>query len=274
LKAEQPYAGARAVLATQHGKARAIAPAFARRTGMAVVESAIDTDRFGSFTGEVARTGTALDAAIAKARAGMAATGSALGLASEGSFGPHPWLPFGAAGVETLVFIDAARGLVISETRLSRRTNYARLKIGPGADVPAFLARAGFPAHALVVRGADSAVLAKGVQDDAVLARLLPHAAALETDMRAHMNPTRMAAIRSVAVRLAARLATPCPACGSPGFGSIAPRPGLPCSDCRQPTAMAAGLTVTCPACGHVENRSRPDGRTAASPADCGWCNP
>ena len=274
MKAEQPFASARAVLATQHGKARAIAPAFARRLGLAVVETHIDTDAFGSFTGEVPRTGTALDAAIAKARAGMAATGSPLGLASEGSFGPHPWLPFGAAGVETLVFIDDARGLVIHETRLSRRTNYARLELGAAADVPAFLARAGFPAHALVVRGADGAVLAKGVQDETALARLRPQASALETDMRAHLNPTRMAAIRSVAVRLAARLATPCPACGSPGFGEVAPRPGLPCNDCRQPTALAAGLAVTCPACGHVEDRPRPDGRTAASPADCSWCNP
>ena len=95
------------MLATQHGKLRALAPPLARRLGLIVEPAAIDTDAFGTFTGTTARTGTAAEAALAKARAGMAAAGLDLGLASEGSFGPHPWLPFGAGGVETLAFIDA-----------------------------------------------------------------------------------------------------------------------------------------------------------------------
>ncbi|WP_328799171.1 DUF6671 family protein, partial [Sandarakinorhabdus rubra] len=96
----------------------------------------------------------------------------------------------------------------------------------------------------------------------------------LETDMRAHLNPTRMAAIRSLAGRLAARLAHLCPACGCPGFGQTDLRTGLPCSACNQPTQGVLAIIYGCGACGHSETRPRPDGVTAANPAACDWCNP
>ena len=43
----------------------------------------------------------------------------------------------------------------------------------------------------------------------------------LETDMRAHCNPTRMRSIRRLGLSLVRRLRTPCPACGSPGWGFL-----------------------------------------------------
>ena len=43
----------------------------------------------------------------------------------------------------------------------------------------------------------------------------------LETDMRAHCNPTRMRSIRPLGLSLVRRLRTPCPACGSPGWGFL-----------------------------------------------------
>jgi hypothetical protein len=272
--AEHPYAGRRVALATQHGKERALAPPLARRLGLTVDAVAIDTDAFGTFTGTVARAGTAAEAALAKARAGMAASGLPLGLASEGSFGPHPWLPFGAGGVETLAFVDPQRGLELTLSWVSRRTNFAHLDIADGGDIAPFLARIGFPAHALVVKSADGAVLATGVQDMGALSGLAWPGNRLETDMRAHMNPTRMAAIRALAGRLAARLAMLCPACGCPGFGQVDVLRGLPCSSCSQPTQGVMAIIDGCNACGHRETRPRPDGVNAASPAACDWCNP
>lgn len=269
------WRGRIAVLATMHGKARAIARPFHTRLGLGLsVPTGLDTDAFGSFTGEIPRAGTMVEAAIAKARAGMAATGLTLGLASEGSFGPHPWLPFAAGGVETLVFIDDAVGLVVSETRIARRTNYSRLTLGDG-DLDAWLGRVGFPAHGLVARDGDGTVLAKGITEQAALDRLIAAGAtSLETDMRAHVNPTRQAAIRSVAVALARRLATPCPACGSGGWGVTQSLPGLPCGTCGTPTDLAAALLCTCPACDHQDRQPRPDGRTEADPRQCRLCNP
>ena len=272
--ADHPYRGEAVALATRHGKERALAPPLARRPGLIVQPVAVDTDRFGTFTGSIARTGTPAQAALAKARAGMAASGLPLGLASEGSFGPHPWLPFGAGGVETIAFIDSVRSLELSLSAVSRRTNFAHHVITAGEDIAPFLARISFPSHALVVRGPDGNMLATGVQDMAALSALAWPGNRLETDMRAHLNPTRMAAIRALAGRLAARLATLCPACACPGFGQVDVMRGLPCSTCFQPTQSIIAIIHGCTACGHQQTRPRPDGVTAASPASCDWCNP
>jgi hypothetical protein len=272
--ADHPYSGRHAALATQHGKRRALGPPLARRLGLIVADVAIDTDAFGTFTGSRARTGTAAETALAKARAGMAAAGLDLGLASEGSFGPHPWLPFGAGGVETLAFIDAARGLELTLSSVSRRTNYAHLDVAAGSDIAPFLGRVGFPRHALVVKGPDGTVLAAGVTDMDALARLAWPGHRLETDMRAHLNPTRMAAIRVLGSRLAARLAALCAGCGSPGWGQVDVERGLPCAACGQPTQKIMAIINGCGACERRETIPRPDGVTAASPASCDWCNP
>ena len=98
--------------------------------------------------------------------------------------------------------------------------------------------------------------------------------ALVETDMRAHMNPTRMTAIRALAGRLAARLAALCPDCGAPGWGQVDLLRGLPCSSCNQPTQGVMAIIDGCNVCHHRETRPRPDGVTAASPASCDWCNP
>ena len=272
--ADHPYCGRRAALATCHGKERALGPPLLRRPGIIVVPTAIDTDAFGTFTGTIPREGTPEQAALAKAGAGIAASGLDLGLASEGSFGPHPWLPFGAGGVETLAFIDPARRLELTISAMSRRTNYSHHQVAAGGDIAAFLARIGFPAHALVVRSADGAVLASGVQDMAALAALAWPGNRLETDMRAHFNPTRMASIRSLGGKLAVRLAALCPACSCPGWGQVDAERGLPCSSCEQPTQGVSAIVDGCAVCNHRETRPRPDGVTAASPASCDWCNP
>lgn len=274
MSADHPYRSARVALATCHGKERALSIPLRRRLGLIVEPVAIDTDAFGTFTGTRARAGTAAEAALAKARAGMAASGLPLGLASEGSFGPHPWLPFGAGGVETLAFIDAERGLELTLSAVSRRTNFAHLDVRDGEDIAPFLARVGFPSHALVVKDGNGALLAAGITDKATLSTLAWPGHRLEADMRAHMNPTRMAAIRALAGRLAARLAARCPACACPGWGQTDVQRGLPCSSCQQPTQGIAAIIDGCTACGHSETRPRPDGVTAASPASCDWCNP
>jgi len=272
--AEHPYRGQRAALATLHDKARALAPPLQRRLGLMVEPVGIDTDRFGTFTGSTSRTGTAAATALAKARAGMAASGLTLGLASEGSFGPHPWLPFGAAGVETLGFVDAGRGLELTLSAVSRRTNFAHHDVQDGEDLAPFLARVGFPAHALVVKGTDGNAMTTGVADRATLSRLAQPGTRLETDMRAHLNPTRMAAIRALGARLATQLACLCPACTCPGWGQIDVERGLPCSSCGSATQGVQAIIDGCSACGHQQSRPRPDGVTAAEPANCDWCNP
>ena len=282
MAAGHPYAGRRAALATMHGKERAVAPAMAEALGLAVEPApGLDTDRLGTFSGEVPRPGTMLETALAKARLGLAASGLDLGLASEGSFGPHPVVPFLAGGIELLLFHDAARGLTVHETLVADATNFAHLAATPGESLDAFLARVGFPAHALIVRpnaGGRTTALAKGIADRTALERAVAAAAAaspdgralVETDMRAHLNPTRMGSI----AELARRLATSCPACAAPGWGRTDVARGLPCGLCGSPTEHVLAEIFACAACPHREERPRRDGLREADPMHCPVCNP
>ena len=285
-----PYAGAAVALATKHQKQDAIAPALEAVPGLrVVVAQGLDTDALGTFTGEIPRPGTPSQTALTKARLGMRALGVARGVASEGSFGPHPELGFVAVGVELLAFIDDELGIELVERRICEQTNFAHLETG-ALDVrtDSFLERVGFPAHALIVRanrpqGDDApGPLYKGVSDLAVLRRAIAQCAAassdgqarLETDMRAHKNPTRMGEIALLAAALGRRLAQTCVACGAPGFGLVGVERGLRCCLCARPTELVACELDGCARCGHSERRPQSDGLGCADPACCEHCNP
>ena len=63
-----PYEGTLVVFGTRHGKEQQAARPFAELLGARVVAPpGLDTDRFGTFSGEVPRTLAPLDAARAKA---------------------------------------------------------------------------------------------------------------------------------------------------------------------------------------------------------------
>jgi hypothetical protein len=290
----RPYEGRRAALASMHRKEVGVAPPFRDHHGLTlVVPPGIDTDALGAFTGEVPRRGTMRETAVAKARLGMEATGLPLGLASEGSYGAHPLLPFARGGMELLVLVDDERGMEVVETLVLDRTNAERIVVaGEGGEaLEAFLDRVGFPSHGVVVRpdgptyveaGPEPEGPIKGVRTRPALAQALEEAAAassdgrarVETDLRAHVNPTRMEAIRQVAERLARRLLVPCPGCRAPGFGFVRAPRGLPCRVCGTATQAAAGRLFGCAACDHTEERTREDGRTTAEPRVCPVCNP
>jgi len=153
IETRHPYAGRSAVLATMHRKEEAVAPALLSTLGLLVVPArGLDTDQLGTFSGEVPREGSMLDVAMRKARLGMSATGLPLGIASEGTFGPHPAIPFFPAGLELLVFVDDARGIVVHESFIAETTNFDHLAVLPGEALESFLERVGFAAHGLIVR--------------------------------------------------------------------------------------------------------------------------
>jgi hypothetical protein len=229
--------------------------------------------------------GTPSEVARRKARLGMMAANLPLGLASEGSFGPHPALPFVSADFEVLVFVDDAEGFSVTEEIVTPETNYAREECSNLQEVVAFANRAGFPSHGLIVRpvgNSDPGTIRKGIISDEELARTTAEAIAaspegrvsVETDMRAHMNPTRMRVLRRLGVKLVKRLRTHCPRCDCPGFGYAGSEPGLPCADCAEPTPMTLREIHTCPRCAERRYQRRADGQTAASPQYCSFCNP
>lgn len=280
-----PLAGLRAAIATQHGKERVLAPPLSARTGLRLtVARAIDTDTLGIFTGEIERPGPPLQTAVRKARLGMRATGLPRAVASEGAFGPHPHAPFVAGGMELVVYVDDALGIEVSEAALSRQTTMGHATAARlDGDAAAFLDRVRFPSHAVIVRpNAGRGAAEKGLRDADDVRTAIARAARasddglarIESDLRADRNPTRMAEIAAVAERLARRLAALCPACGAPGYGVVATRPGLPCGDCGAATAWIAREVDGCARCDHIRERPRADGLRAADPARCPACNP
>lgn len=279
---DHPYRGRWAAIATLHGKERAIAPVLCRWFDMAVsTVPGIDTDQFGTFTGEIERKGTMLDAARAKAELAIARTGAPIGIGSEGAFGPDPMIPLVASGRELLLLREAATGHEIVVTRRTR-TNFDQVSVAPGDPIEGFLARVGFPHHAVNVRTDPCIDQArrKGLTSRAAVevalcaAFRLSGKASIETDMRAHLNPTRMASIAGLARALAVRTARCCPQCSAPGFGLVDVEKGLPCGDCGSPTRLIRAEIYGCSECNVRISRHERSPGTIANPRWCDVCNP
>jgi hypothetical protein len=284
LVLEPPYAGGVIALTTRHGKERALGRVFDVGLGARLQLCDQDTDQLGTFSGEIPRLQDAAATCRSKALLGMQATGLPLGLASEASFGPHPAMPMLPVGQELLLFLDQERDLCVLEQRLEWRTNYSHTLLEPHDSLNAWLRQVGFPTHGVIARPAEPqpGVLFKGLQCRAELTEALARCRRsdpdgrvwLETDMRAHCNPTRMRSIRRLGVALVRRLRSPCPECGTPGWGLLDTKPGLPCSDCGTATELTLSEIWGCQQCGARRDQPRRDGRLQADPGQCPWCNP
>lgn len=272
------------VLATMHQKELALRPAFQRLNLTLTVPEGLDTDRFGSFSGEIPRHGSMIDAALAKLDAAFALTGHTVGVVSEGAYGPHAGVPFATTGFELLLWHDRSTGHTVHETLTDYEPVYQHVNVAHPDELPAFLARIGFPAHAVIVapRDGNLADTIKGVQDvDALhdaIARAVTlsprHEATVTTDMRAHMNPRRMTTIGVLAHKLVDRLARACPRCHAPGWGVVERIAGLTCQACATPTHAVQYDVFGCTLCGTRETVPRADGVTTADPSQCPSCNP
>jgi hypothetical protein len=283
------YQGRQIAMASLHGKQRILARPLRVGLGLSLSHASdIDTDRFGNFSGERPRLDDALTTCQMKAEAAMQTLGLELGIASEGSFGPHPAVPMLPVGHEWMTFVDQRDGLVISEQLISRSTNYSSRQADNAEAIAGWLRQVGFPSHALMVRplqpepSAPGGWLAKGVHDPQQLVALMAEAvrrsplrqAWLETDMRAHCNPSRRVAIRQLAFRLVRKVCSACPACSAPGWGVVDTLVGLPCGACGLATQLVKDDVIGCVVCSHSEIRPRRDGRQTADPMHCHYCNP
>jgi hypothetical protein len=283
----RPYHNTMAVLTSMHAKERVIGPILRDELGLIVgLAIGVNTDQFGTFSREVERTGSQLDAARAKIAAGFEyAPLARVGIASEGSFGPHPHVPFMGIGRELVLMIDRESGLELTGYDASPETNFSHAVARDLDEALAFAERAMFPEHGLIVMGckdekpAPELLLNKEIADPAALEAAVRNAfricgaAFVETDMRAHRNPTRMAAIEGATRDLARRFHSRCPNCDYPGFDVTERIPGLPCAWCGEPTRVIMAEVRTCQSCGHRDQRSVATAPTA-DPGQCDGCNP
>lgn len=275
------YSGKQATLTSKHHKIDVIGPAFSR-IGIEVIELPLDTDQLGTFSGEIERKSSPLETARAKARMGMNHAGATLGIASEGSIGPDPLIPFAISNIEVMVFLDESSGLEISETLRSLEIAHGTLKATPKQDKSDFLAKVGFPEQALILRpDSESGPWDKGISSQEQLENAIAKASELssnglahiECDYRAMHSPSRRANLALLAEKLALRVGSNCPSCNCPGWGKLELERGLSCSGCGEfdPAAPRAELS-SCLRCDYTELK-----RVIAEslqPAACQICNP
>ncbi len=277
------YDGRRVALLTQHGKERVIAPALEPVLGCHIVLVAgYDTDRLGTFTRDIPRAGNQLEAARKKARMGIALSGLPLGLASEGSFGPDPFTGMFPWNRELLLFLDDERQLEIVGVAQGRAT-FAHCLTDDWSTAENFAREWGFPEHHLVVRPQSETDLRirKAIQSHEQFRDAFAWARSesdsglvfLESDVRAHANPTRMNMIGLAAEDLARRIASLCPACGTPGYWTVEQLAGLSCASCGAPTGQTRADVLGCLTCEHREQRDRTN-PPFADPSRCNYCNP
>lgn len=278
-----PYQGRRVALLTQHGKETLLRQPLAQALGCELVHTdAHDTDQLGTFTRDVPRIGSQLDAARTKAQLGMQLTGADIGLASEGAFGADPVGGLMPWDTELLLWVDRAQGLEVQGLAQGPAQNQQRA-LRSLQDLDVFAVGAGFPRHRLVLRTDhdDGPIVAKGVADWDALRQAFAQAMAqstqgivvVENDLRAFANPTRQQLILEAARDLIRKLRSICPACKAPGYWIARHIAGLPCRACGRPSRLARAHIWSCPACQHEVER-RVESPAWVDPSRCDHCNP
>lgn len=283
---KERFAGRTLAVATMHGKERAIGPVLQHTLDLerVIPLSGIDTDRFGSFSGDVERTLDPLTACIEKARHGATASGCDLVIASEGSFGPYPPAPFISCDEEFLAIYDATDDRVFTHRHVSLETMFGGEVIHQPSDAHVFAERMGFPSHHLVVKPSKhftrGDAVHKGISTREELDRIITTLLGtngkcwMETDLRAMANPTRMRVIEETAQRFTEELQRECPHCGACWFRITGSRSGLPCGYCGTPTASMRSYVRTCWNCSSEQHEPRPDGKETEEQRYCSICNP
>ena len=271
-----------AVIANKHSKERVMAPILEEALGLKIiVPKEIDTDQFGTFTLDIPRKGSQLDAARNKAQEGIRLTGLDIGIASEGTFAPYG---FTNANTEIVILIDLKNNWEFVGGNKSLQTNIAETNASSVEEALIFARQVGFPKHGLVVRKnkSDTKYMQKGITSkiklkeavEKILKLPLNNKVLIETDMRAHLNPTRMEVIQAATLDLVQTIKRRCMECGTPGMKYIKSNPGLPCSLCGLKTDNTLSITYECQSCHTVSDEMYPYGIKACDPANCQWCNP
>jgi len=277
------FSGRSLCIATKHSKERVIAPILSSRLGVIpFTPHYFDTDLLGTFAGEVERNGDALAVARAKCDMAMDLTGADLAVASEGSFGPHPYLPFAYADEELMMLKDRINNFEVSVMKVSTSTNFAATKVEDFNQLLKFAKQAMFPMHGLILKSKLGGFMdmVKGIVDWSILNSTYHKLknkygeVYVETDMRAHLNPLRMNVIREVALDLVERLNRRCPNCGIPGFGITGTLAGLPCRECNNATNSKLANILECTNCGFSTHELYPNEKKTEDPMYCDYCNP
>jgi hypothetical protein len=274
-----------------HQKEKVLESLFLEKLGANFeVPKNIDTDIFGTFSGEIKRDRDIKNTLRKKVKLGLEKTGLKLGLASEGSFGAHPSAPFMKTNLETLLFVDLEREIEIFEFHSSFKCTFDYRTINNQEELLEFYREYKSKEQAILIKvdqnSSEPNFLRKGLtsEKEAIKAfEELKHFSQsqslwVETDMRAHLSKARQAVIFEAGEKLIKRLTSLCPDCHCPGFSRDALEKGLPCKACGIPSQYASKEIWRCSrknsGCSYEETRDREDGKKSIDPGDCSFCNP
>lgn len=275
--------GRKLIIATKHKKEKVIAKHLEKSLNVnCVTEPSYDTDFLGTFTGEIERTLSPIEAVRTKCLYAMEKFGYDLGIANEGSFGPHPAIFFIPADEEFMIFIDKINDVEIIVKNISTTTNFAGRKISNTIELDKFLAQVKFPSHGIILRtnreSNENIIKDLHTYKEVKIAfNILLDAygeAYIETDMRAMNNPTRMKVIEQTTVKLIDAIKSKCPKCNTPGFTPIKLIQGLPCILCGLPTKSIKGEIIGCKKCAFEIENVFPKNKKWEDPQYCDYCNP
>jgi hypothetical protein len=277
------FEGKHLVVATAHKKELAIAPIFQDELGVVCFPAeGLDTDSFGTFSGEVERVSAAVSTARLKCQQAASVTKGHFFVASEGSFGPHPELLFAPIAEEILLFSAPKEGLEIVVKHLSMNTNFGHLETDHISEVLYFASQHLFPSHKLILStlGENGRVYKKDIGDEFQLTNAfsalmeIGKSIRVETDMRAMNNPTRMTEIGIAAKKLTDKILSACQKCKRPGFGISKRFSGLPCGVCGTPTSTVLKYECVCDGCGFSQFVAPDHNKSFEDPMYCQVCNP
>ena len=271
------------IIATKHQKEQVIAPILEKELGVSCfTDETFDTDALGTFTGEVERKLDPISTARDKCLRAMKANNCNLGIASEGSFGPHPSMFFISADDEFLIFIDTKNNLEVIVRELSTSTNFNGRQIQTQKELFEFAEQVGFPAHGLILRKSkdENTDIHKGITESEILQKSFNYffskynSVYAETDMRAMYNPTRMSVIEQATQKIVQKIKSTCPQCQTPGFGITDTKKGLECSLCGSSTNSTLSYIYVCQHCKFTKEEMYPNKRKTEDPTYCDYCNP
>lgn len=271
------------LIATKHSKENMIAPLFEQELGVSCfVSDKFDTDILGTFSGEVPREDNALNTLRNKCLLALEYNNCDLVIASEGSFGAHPFLFFGSADDELMMLIDLKNDLEIVVREIGMETNFNATTLIDETELIAFAEKVNFPSHGLILKPSESNYekVIKGIKDFDSLKQHFQSminqygSVYVETDMRANFNPTRMNVIKKTAQKLLQTVKSQCPNCKTPGFAVTKVLQGLPCGLCNTPTASTLSHLYVCKKCDFTKEFMYPLQKTKEDPTYCDFCNP
>lgn len=281
------FANRNALLVTKHAKEKVIGPLLQQEFNINLqLAGNVDTDLFGTFSGEIERQQNQYETAKLKINAARQLyAGADLYLASEGSFNPHPEAPVISVNTELILLADLKNDVEIAAWYKTYNTNIENRKITTAAQLADFAMAIGFPDNRIILKAknADGKLqVAKGASTVEQLIEMFDytqkHAAnsivEAETDMRACYNTLRMENIRLCTINLINEMHSKCGQCETPGFSVAESKPGLPCGQCSMPTKSILYYVYQCKKCSHKSEVKYPLGKMAEDPMYCNFCNP